>query len=349
MSAKCPKCKTPLEDADFGIKICANADCGAMLFVDFDGSVQLSTDVVDTETPPAAARTPEPPAKVTTTAPTAAGASALASRASQAESVPMMHVRSHYDSASSVKEETFPHSVEFPGGESGDGEAGALGGVLDSAANESFDSQTAAVSEEIANYDFGAELVTEDEAPAEPAPTPTWLEQQSSQEPTIALDAADPVAHIPPPPPDLVAASEAEAAEGPLNEEDWFDQPLDQSFATPEQMDVPAGGGSTVDFSDVVEFANSAELDHSPLSYHLWIEGIDSGEIRARVEDVLSDSRLNFHLGDVMKNLRRGVLEIRDLNPVKASFIASRLRAEAVNFRWRQSVFGVDEDQGGAA
>lgn len=394
MSAKCPKCQTPLEDADFGIKICANADCGSMLFVDFDGSVQLSTDVAPEAPAPAA---PQP-------------AASTSSRTAATESVPMMHVRSHYDSASSVKEETFPHSVSFPGEEPAPD------------APASAEDEAAAIAEEVAAYDFDAELAPVDETPAladgvyapvedsadfagDPAGSagdfaaagnsagsaggfatagdsgaygagdsmdssgdfaagnpasaedfggnpgggaPTWLEQPSSHAETVVLGAEDPVGHIPPPPPELVAASEAEGAEGPLNEADWFDQPLEHGFTTPEQLNVSAN--ETVDFSDVVEFANSAELDHSPLAYTLWIEGIDSGEIRARVEDVLSDSRLNFHLGDVMKNLKKGVLELRDLNPVKASFIASRLRAEAVNFRWRQSIFGADaESEGGAA
>ncbi|MBX3016888.1 MAG: hypothetical protein KF767_03285 [Bdellovibrionaceae bacterium] len=337
MSAKCPKCKTTLEDADFGIKICANADCGAMLFVDFDGSVQLSTDVA-----PEAPEAPAPAAPQPAAPPPAAPPPGTPT----AESVPMMHVRSHYDSASSAKEETFPHAVPYPG-----------------------DEVPAEIAQEVADYDFAADLEpVETETPAEnlevaaeyseidpeasaPPSAPTWLDQPSSHAETVVLGAEEPdlAAHIPPPPPELVAASEAEGADNPMNEADWFDQPLDhQSFTTPEKMNVSAD--QTVDFSDVVEFANSAQLDHSPLAYTLWIEGIDSGEIRARVEDVLSDSRLNFHLSDVMKNLKKGVLELRDLNPVKASYIASRLRAEAVNFRWRQSIFGADaESEGGAA
>lgn len=319
MSAKCPKCKTVLEDADFGIKICGNADCGAMLFVDFDGSVQLSTDVSNEPVPaPAAAK---PVAKSTTT--------------TGPESVPVMQVRSHLDSASSSREETFPHEIALPGD--------------DNAAPEELaplEAGDAAIADEVAAYDFESELQagTVEEAPTE---TPFEMAAEYVEIPNEnAVDGDDLAAHIPPPPPELVAASEAEAAEQPLNEGDWFDQPLDSAFTTPEQMNVKPG--ETVDFSDVVEFANSAELTHSPLAYTLWIEGIDSGEIRSRVEDVLSDSRLNFHLADVMKKLNEGVLELRELNPVKASFIASRLRAEAVQFRWRQSMFGGDAE-GGAA
>lgn len=286
----------------------------------------------------------------------------------------MMHVRSHYDSASAVKEETFPHAVPYPGDE--------IPVAEEATPDTPLEGTEAAIAQEVSDYDFAADLqvgtpesgtpesgtpesgtpevpiedfaVAAEYSEIEPASTeapPTWLDQPSSHAETVVLgsDEQDPAAHIPPPPPELVAASEAEGAEAPINEEDWFDQPLDhQSFTTPEKMNVnPA---ETVDFSDVVEFANSAQLDHSPLAYTLWIEGIDSGEIRARVEDVLSDARLNFHLSDVMKNLKKGVLELRDLNPVKASYIASRLRAEAVNFRWRQSIFGADaESEGGAA
>lgn len=300
MSASCPKCQTPLDDADFGIKVCSKAECGAMLFVDFDGQVQLSGE--DSVREP--------------------------------EAVPVIQVHSHLDSASAGKEETFPHSIPVENIE---------------------DEEQSPGSKDLNS--FAAEEPAGDDgaAPSHPG----WMVSDSSVEETIALgstssseypaefgdeviDAA--IEHEAEATTEVVgeAANEevGEAHQPPTDSAEWFDQPLEHGFTTPAQMNVTANVSEIVDFTDVVEFANSSELDNSPLVYHLWITGIDRRDVRSQVEDVLSDSRLNFHLPDVMKTLKDGVLELRDLNPVKASFIAARLRDEAVNFRWQQSIFG---------
>lgn len=270
MFAKCPKCKSVLEDPDFGIKVCGNAACGAMLFVDFEGSVQLSGE--DAE--PSAA----------------------------------------YDFE------------------------GAL-----HATNQQADQQP--------------------DQPLEPAESPDpamdrsghkgWMTENGSNEETLAQGA------IPPPPADLVAQVAAEvevdAADSTLNEADWDDAPLDSQFSTPADLNINTENSDTVDFSDVVDYGNSAQLDNNPLAYSMRIYGIDSRSIRNFVEEVLMDTRLNFHLADVMVGLKSGVLTIRNLSPVKASFIASKLRGEAVEFRWRQEIFGAESAdpnsaaEGGAA
>lgn len=121
----------------------------------------------------------------------------------------------------------------------------------------------------------------------------------------------------------------------PEFQEDWIN-PEEPSKGPP-----PAPTGP-VDFSDVVEYANSVELDNSPLVYAFRIEGIDHKDTRKKVLDVLSDIRLNIHVKDLIPTIKGGILELHDLSPVRASVIASRLREEAVTFRWRQSVFQSD-------
>lgn len=116
---------------------------------------------------------------------------------------------------------------------------------------------------------------------------------------------------------------------------EFHDNWIDGTDDKPQVQEPPA----TVDFSDVVEYANAAELDNSPLVYAFRIEGIDHKETRKKVLDVLSDIRLNIHLKDVIPTIKGGILELHDLSPIRASLIASRLREEAVTFRWRQSVF----------
>lgn len=156
-------------------------------------------------------------------------------------------------------------------------------------------------------------------------------------------------------------AAEPLAWENPIEEEDLSESVLAEeaiendppseveSFGATEEVDPPAVSEppaplTNLDFSDVLEFANRAELDNTPLLYTLWIEGIDHREIRRKVESVLSEPRLNFHLKELLPSIRGGILELRDLNPAKTNFIANRLRGEAVRFRWRQSVFGSESE-----
>lgn len=119
---------------------------------------------------------------------------------------------------------------------------------------------------------------------------------------------------------------------------DWADQSMDEqmSLAAAPRAQAPV---TEVSFEDVVEYANQTELDNSPLVYTLWIQGIDRKETRDKVMEVLKDIKFNIHMKELVSSIKGGVLELRDLNPVKTSLIATRLREESVQFRWRQNVF----------
>lgn len=122
-------------------------------------------------------------------------------------------------------------------------------------------------------------------------------------------------------------------------QENWIESAAAPDLSVPPPLSHVGEPPATVDFSDVVAYANAAELDNSPLVYAFRIEGIDSKDIRKKVLDVLSDIRLNIHIKDLIPTIKGGILELHDLSPIRASLIASRLREESVTFRWRQSVF----------
>lgn len=135
---------------------------------------------------------------------------------------------------------------------------------------------------------------------------------------------------------DLAAESASENAQNMA----WFDQGVDDALNVEPQAPAPAQSTVTeVNFQDVADYANQMELDNSPLVYTLWIEGIDRKEVRLKVIEVLKDVKFNLHLKELIPTIRGGILEIRDLNPVKTSLIATRLREESVTFRWKQNVF----------
>ena len=123
--------------------------------------------------------------------------------------------------------------------------------------------------------------------------------------------------------------------------------PVEAAFVNEAPVQAKQGPDETMlDFSDVVDFANRSELDNNSLYYLLRIEGIDHKDIRRKVESVLADPKLNFHLQELLPTIRGGVLELTNLSPVKASVIASRLREESVEFRWSQSIYDTSSAEG---
>lgn len=174
-------------------------------------------------------------------------------------------------------------------------------------------SAPASVAEPEQAYDFDQDVLNQSQPITEPSEPLAEVIQlpDYAEEPAIEL-AAEEISETP--------------AEEPLE----FIAPINQG---------PPPAITDVNFDDVVEYANQTELDNTPLVYTLWIEGIDHKEVREKVIEVLRDIKFNLHMKDIIPTIKGGVLELRDLNPVKTSLIATRLREESVKFRWKQSVY----------
>ncbi len=121
--------------------------------------------------------------------------------------------------------------------------------------------------------------------------------------------------------------------------------PMPSSFvepvpAVPAMESIPEPDGpkevpSEV-FKDVVEFANTEQPSQGfgALVYDLKIQGVDTPEIREEVSACLSDKRLKLEAADIMKQIEKGVLLIKHLNPVKAAVIVTRMRHLPVKLSW---------------
>lgn len=113
-----------------------------------------------------------------------------------------------------------------------------------------------------------------------------------------------------------------------------FPEPLEPQ--PPAQVPPPEEPGAA--FREIEDFGNQ-DLHSGPLDYTLRIEGLDSGELKTKLKDVLSDSRLNLNTNQVLSALAYGKLELRGLNPVKVTYIVSRLKHLPLKISWRQSAF----------
>ncbi len=91
------------------------------------------------------------------------------------------------------------------------------------------------------------------------------------------------------------------------------------------------------DFSDVESYGNAtATSDKGFLRYDLFIEGVDSHEIKTQVFHVLEDPRFNWSAREILQSEKEGVVAIKNLNPVKVMVLLSELSFLSVQLSWKQ-------------
>ncbi len=124
---------------------------------------------------------------------------------------------------------------------------------------------------------------------------------------------------------------------GQFQPEDLALDPVPPDPALP--MDPLPAMPETSGFADVLEFANSERTSQGPLSYTIVIEGIDTKDVRENLKDALLDPKFQWDLREIMNKLEDGRIELKDLNPAKASVLVHRLRDLPLTVRWRQNVY----------
>jgi len=89
-------------------------------------------------------------------------------------------------------------------------------------------------------------------------------------------------------------------------------------------------------FQDVVDFGNVNQpaQGFGALVYDLKIQGVDTVEIREEVTLCLTDSRLQLDVPTLMGQIEKGVLLVKQINPVKASVILTRMRHLPLSISW---------------
>lgn len=115
-----------------------------------------------------------------------------------------------------------------------------------------------------------------------------------------------------------------------------FSQPL-EAQENPSQSPPEPVENDDIDLSEIADFGN-ADLGQAAFNYTFTISGIDSGSIRAQIEEALSDSKFNWNVIQLMAQINGGVLTIQSLNAVKASILMQRVKYLPVKVSWRQNV-----------
>ena len=139
--------------------------------------------------------------------------------------------------------------------------------------------------------------------------------------------------------PTIVTASEPEPEPEPESEEpqDYF------STFSEEPVDPPAAYNasptpSSPDLADVASFGNS-DLSggrEGPLRYNLFIDGIDTVDVREAFREAITDRKLMWDIDNILRSVRNGRVNIPNVAPTKAYILINRLRGMPVHVRWEQ-------------
>ncbi len=94
------------------------------------------------------------------------------------------------------------------------------------------------------------------------------------------------------------------------------------------------------------EFANSeiSQAKDGLFLFRLFIDGIDSKELREAIRESIEDSRFAWDPAAVMSSISKGRLKIDRLSPVKATILINRIKRLPVQIRWEQFAITQTED-----
>lgn len=103
------------------------------------------------------------------------------------------------------------------------------------------------------------------------------------------------------------------------------------------QVSEPAPVDSS-SFEDVINFSNSSvsTAKDGRILFNVFITGVDTKDIRALVREALEDQRFLWQVDGLMSSIKDGALEMRNLNPVKASVLVNRLKHLPIEISWHQ-------------
>lgn len=83
----------------------------------------------------------------------------------------------------------------------------------------------------------------------------------------------------------------------------------------------------------------STEQVLGAISYSIKIENIDTKDVRLLVMKALDDVKFQWDTREIMRSVKEGAIELKNLNPVKASVVVQRVRDLPVKISWKQNVY----------
>lgn len=90
-------------------------------------------------------------------------------------------------------------------------------------------------------------------------------------------------------------------------------------------------------FESVEKYSNQTQ-ETLPLSYNIFIRGLDLPKQVQELRDAIEDARFGWEAEKIISQINNGELVIEKLSPVKASILIQRVKYADIQIEWEQNV-----------
>ncbi len=88
---------------------------------------------------------------------------------------------------------------------------------------------------------------------------------------------------------------------------------------------------------EITDYGNQEEVISS-ISYDVAIKGLDTKEVMQAFKDAIEDSKFSWHTQDILSQIKNGEATLKNLNPIQAFVLASRIQFLDLDIDWKQNV-----------
>jgi hypothetical protein len=99
----------------------------------------------------------------------------------------------------------------------------------------------------------------------------------------------------------------------------------------------PAKANFAAAAQEIADYGNQEEVISS-ISYDVAIKGLDTKEVMLAFKEAIEDSKFSWHTQDILSQIKNGEATLRNLNPIQAFVLASRIQFLDLDIDWKQNV-----------
>ena len=88
---------------------------------------------------------------------------------------------------------------------------------------------------------------------------------------------------------------------------------------------------------EITEYGNQEEII-SQISYDLHVKGLDTKEVKLAFKEAIDDSKFSWMTDDIMNQIKNGESHLKNLNPIQAFVLATRIQFLDLEIEWKQNV-----------
>lgn len=118
-------------------------------------------------------------------------------------------------------------------------------------------------------------------------------------------------------------------------------QNLTEEFEPAQDVNVESPRAVSSTFAaaaqEITDYGNQEEVISS-ISYDVLIKGLDTKEVMITFKDAIEDSKFAWLTQDILGQIKNGEVTLKNLNPIQAFVLASRIQFLDLDIDWKQNV-----------